>query len=321
MSDDAVIERVRKLLAMAERRHGNEAEAAVAATKAQALLAAHNLSMATVEQGAAGRREDAHIRGGMYVYERDLWRAVAELNFCFYFHSWKWEAVRGGRERRRFLHRLVGRVVNTQTTVATASYLQQTIERLCRERLTVRVGDAATPGELNSQFFSSWAVAFREGVADRVVGKLKDQRRSAQRREAAEAEARAKMAGASTATALTLSTLAQREKDANTDFLYGEGTAATWAAERAEKARTEAEADAEHARWAAAHPEEAAAEAARQAKEDRRYWSRGGGPGSRGGRDAREERQSSGAYREGWEAGKSVGIERQAEARVARRLR
>jgi len=61
---ERVVERVRKLLALAAR-NPNEAEATAAAAKAQELLAFYNLDMATVENvaGTSGAREDAKVRG------------------------------------------------------------------------------------------------------------------------------------------------------------------------------------------------------------------------------------------------------------------
>lgn len=317
----AIIDRVRKLLALAERKQGNEAEAAAAAAKAQELLALYNLSMSTVEQSPQdGKREDARVRGGMYHYERDLWRAVAELNFCFYFHSWRWRTQStkyGPVQRRQFMHRVVGRQVNSQSTIAMSGYLQQTIERLCRERLAT----SHAPGDINSQYFSSWAVAFREGAAERVMEKLRDRRRDLEQKQAAEAKARAARAGASTATALTLQGLAEQEADANTDFLYGEGTSAKRAARQAERAKAEEEADAAATAWAAANPEEAAAQAKKEAAESRKYWARRANSRTRyRAPDGREVRQNSGAYAEGWDAGAKVGLDPQTEQKQAPRL-
>lgn len=315
---EAVVARVRKLLAMASHKTSNEAEAASALSKAQALLAAHNLDMATVEQGGgSGKREDARVRGGFYVYERELWQAVAGLNFCLYFTTTQWVPVKSSsyRRKRQFSHRVVGSQVNARTTVAMAEYLQATIERLCRERLATRHGAGTTLGDLNSQFFSSWAVAFREGVADRVVEKLRDRRRTDVERREAEAKRRAAMAGASTSTALTIADVAQRERDLNVDHVYGEGTSAGWAADRAAQAAAEAAAEAAAVAWAAAHPEEAAREAARErARERRRMGRREAGP------DARDRRRWSGAYREGWENGARVGLDPQAQAVERKRI-
>lgn len=315
--NDKVVERVRKLLALAERRGGNEAEAASAAAKAQELLAAYNLTMATVQQGGGdGRREDARQKGGMYIYERELWRAVAELNFCMYFKSYKWwtrKTKYGTRDQRVFQHRIVGREVNVKSTWAMAGYLQTTIERLCRERLTIRMNEQQIDGSRNTQYFTSWAVSWREGVADRLVERLRERRRDVLKKEAREAAERAKNAGGSSSTAITLASVAQREHDANIDFLYGDGTSARWAADRVEQAKANAAAEQVYAEWAKAHPEEAAAEAKKAQKEDRRSW-RYRSP------DARERRAYTGAYKEGRSTADKVGLDPQAQQSTHKRL-
>lgn len=127
--DDAIIERIQKIIALG-RRGGTEAEATAAMAKAQKLLAEYNLDMATVERGGkAGdaRREQASAAGGMYHYQRELWSSVAELNFCAYFLSgfFKTRRVHGvQREAWISQHAFVGRVINTRATLHMGQYLE-----------------------------------------------------------------------------------------------------------------------------------------------------------------------------------------------------
>lgn len=323
-----VTERVRKLLALAEK-NPNEAEATAAAAKAQELLVAYNLDMATVEQGGnSGKREESRQRGGMYIYERQLWRAVAELNFCLYFtHRHRTDRVRKYTYRTvyQFQHKVIGRTVNTAATKAMGGYLQQTIERLCRERLHGDHGD-----KVYTQFFSSWALAYREGIADRVIEKLQERRAHLIKEEKRKAEATAKAAraagrqGTSTATALTISSVTKSEEEANTDFMMGEeGWSAKHAARRAARAAAEEAADREYAAWAEANPEEAKKKAVQEAEENRKYWARRQG-GRRGGWDkesASDRRKDSGAYYAGYDAGAGVSIEPQVDRSEQKRLR
>ena len=160
-----IVQRVEKLLALANRKKGNEAEAAAAAAKAQEMLAAYNIDMAMVEQGtgSSGRREEAKHSGGVYLYQRDLWRAVAELNFCMYWTQSGWKKIEVNRRaydgtlrketnyKLQYEHRVVGRTVNVQLTRTMSSYLEQTIERLVMDRLE----------NDNNQRFSRWAVSYR----------------------------------------------------------------------------------------------------------------------------------------------------------------
>lgn len=320
-----IAERVAKLLALAEK-GASEAEAASAVSKAMALLAAHNISMDTVTQAAegSGRREDAKQRGGMYLYEREVYKAVAELNFCFYFvsrvkfrlHPAKLDArgvvIREARHQMSFAHRIVGRAVNVAASKAMSGYLLGTIERLCRERI----------GNVNSQFFSSWSVSFRKGAAERVVEKLRERRwalveKETQEREKAEAVANEAVAkGASTATTMTLASVAKREKDANIDFMHGEGTAARWAAERAETAKANREAEEEWTAWCVAHPEEAAKMAREERARERRNAARRTGSY----RSPARERGDPGGYAAGREAGRKIGLDQQAGAEARKRV-
>ncbi len=317
---EGIVRKVQKLLSLAAK-NGNEAEAASAAAKAQELLAAYNLDLSTIEQasGDTGKREDARVRGGMYVYEREMWEAIAQLNFCFYFTL----RLRHKTERKdrhgfprttygwRFEHKIIGRVVNTTSTKVLGQYLQGT------------VAASAVAGRI---------VAYREGMSDRVGEKLAERRRhlmSEEAKKAAKLEAdarRAARAGVSTATTLTLVDVAKSEEAANYDFMHGDGAwarkqqaeaewEAGWEKRRAARAAAERAAEAEYARWAEANPEEAKKEAARVRANERaaeRRASRGGGRRYRASTD-RERRQSSSYYVSGYDKGDSISLEPQVD--------
>lgn len=325
LSQDAqrAIRQVEKLLRLAAK-HPTEAEGIAAANKAQELLLAYNLDMATIERGSdSGKREDAKMKGGLYHYQRDLWEAVAELNFCLYWNQYVFNENKTGRRKANrldrfdgitssvvkvkggydFVHRVVGRIVNVTATRVMSEYLEQTIERLTRERLN---------GE-GSQFFTRWAISYREGIAERVIEKIYARRSallSAERKKEREAVKRAEDAAAapfSSATTLTVASFTKSEHDANMDVVNGEGWSAKQAARRAEQARLQAEAEAEYTAWAEANPEEAAkaAEDERKATSKRRH--------SYGRASYRETKaRDYGAYNAGKEAGAKVSIDLQA---------
>ena len=72
-----VIEKVEKLMKLAAK-NPNAEEAASATAKAQALLVAYNLSaelVGNVGSSADAKGEKQKIKGGMYSYQRDLWRS------------------------------------------------------------------------------------------------------------------------------------------------------------------------------------------------------------------------------------------------------
>lgn len=317
-----IIDKVEKLLRLAGR-NPSEAEAASAMAKAQEILAAYNLDIGTVEANGTegrGRREDAKQRGGMYEYQRELYSAVAQLNFCLHFTYRRWRE-REVRDYRRedgtwrmravggyvYETRLVGRRVNVLATQQMFAYISGTIERLTRERLHER-----DPDRPNTQLWSRWAVSFREGIAEKVVDKVRERRQLqlTAEQEAARAASERAMSGASTATSLTLASLARAEEDANQDFIHGEGYSARRREQRARAADAARREEADYTRWAEEHPKEARAEAERA---ERRAAREGCGPAAR--------EKDWGAYRAGREAGEAVGIDPQAEGDSAQRRR
>lgn len=322
LPDDAVMKRIQALLNLAAKNTSAE-EAASAAAKASELLARYNLDVATVEGAAGrdGRREQAMVDGGAYRWQRDLWSAVAALNFCMHwvqmyraFDRRRITVDRWGDGRRhldpgdvtRKRHVLVGRTVNTRATQAMAGYLQQAIERALLERLH---GDV---NEKQQQRFSRWSVSFRSGAARRILEKLEDRRAELVEREAAvarEAAARAERAGVSLATGVTLAGVLKAEAEANYDFLHGEGASARRAAARVEQARRQREREAEHTRWAAAHPEEAAAKEA----EERAAYEKAARRGGRRSSGFRGPDHDSGAYWDGYDRAESIGIDQQVD--------
>ena len=337
--DDAtrkIVEKIAKIFQLAEK-NPNKEEAAAAMAKGQEMLAAYNLDMTTIEKnsGETGKRLDEKVSGGMYRYQRELWEHIAELNFCMYW-TMLVRVKEGTPQAKRgrlytHEHRIVGRQVNCIATKNMGSYLEGVINRLCIERMG---------GENRSGFYSSWAVAFREGIADAVMQKVRQRRKGQQeeeQRKADEAAERAARAGISVATALTLTGVKEAEKIANYDFLNGAGAWAgkeaareerekRWAEIRAEEAAAQAAAEVAHAAWAKANPEEAAKQAekerkAARKKEERRNNSYSGFRTYAGPSKA-EQRKESSAYWSGRDAGKNVSIDPQTEggAGGARRL-
>lgn len=340
ITDEArkAIQRARKILDMASRppddndspaqKAAKEAERAVAAEKFQAVLLEYNLSQAMVEQAGGetdGRREEAKLKAGMYDWQRNLWEAVAELNFCLYFclDVWReqtyrktlWDGTKAQRTRyvRGKEHRVIGRVVNTQATINLCTYIEAAIEKATRERLAEVVGSNDKQA-ITRMLFSRYAVSFREGAADDIISRVNEQRAEAlreEKRQAKAAQARAAEAaasGVSDSTALTLATFTQNERDLNRDHARGVEPGTT-AAQRAQRAAEQAQQEREYTAWAAAHPEEAAQKAKEEREENERYWRRRnanwrGGP-------APKERDYS-AYRKGAQEGSKIGLDIQA---------
>lgn len=342
ISNDArrALERARKILDLASRppsdtdtpaqREAKERERAVAAEKFQAVLLEYNLTQAQVEQTGAeadGRREQAKLKAGVYDWQRKLWEAVAELNFCWYYCGDVWRTQEytdrntfDGVPRRRTRsirgkeHRLVGRVVNTQATINLCQYIEAAVEKATREMLEAQLGTGASRQAVTRQLFSRFAVSFREGAADDVISRVNEARaevvekearlaREAARRMAENAEANPTMG-----TALTIADYTASEADLNADFRRGKEPGTT-ARERAERAAVRAAEEAAYIKWAQENPEEARAKAKAAQEESDRYWARRsanyrGGP-------APKERDHR-AYRQGSAAGSRIGLDIQA---------
>lgn len=262
----SVIERVKKLLALASN-NPNENEASAASAKAMDLLAAWNLDMhivAKAEKKGTSNRADEKTFGGFYKWQTAIWTAVSELNFCMY-----WRLKGEGRDKRdsfSYSHRVLGRQENVIATQVMAEYLQQTVERLAQDKVR-----AEGRGPLSREM-----IAFREGMADRLVERLNDLRRerlAADKAKQAAEQAAYGAANPTVSTALVLQDVINTESDLNNDHLMGwePGTTARRRAEdaaRMAKWRAEWAAEAEAKRlWAIAHPEEAAAQRAKEQAE------------------------------------------------------
>lgn len=327
-----VLPKIQKLLSLAAKNTSPE-EAASAAAKAQDLLLAYNLSSdlleIDLEGGTRGREQ---MKGGSREYERDLWGAVAELNFCLHWVGQevtdmkrrfnpkpgdRWYGVpldeiperMKVRKQRVWKHFLIGRMANVRSTIAMAVYLQARVDALAMEFV---YND-------EKMRYSQSAMSFREGAVEVITSKLWDRRReqmAEERRKQQEAQERASKAaeaGISMSTALTISSVLRSETDANYELRYGlePGELARTQAAKAAKRRA---AEEEYTRWAAAHPEEAAAhEKERREQQEKADARRArGGAGSRGGSVGKAYDPR--AWRAGREAGRDIGLDQQASA-------
>lgn len=206
--DPKVIERIEKLLRLAKN-NPNEAEATSAMAKATELLEAYNLEMSDLGSDVRGKRRDTTKKGGLYTWQRKLWKEVAELNFCYYL------SLRGLAKGSQYEHRLIGSHANVVATTVMAEYLQETIEKLAQ---------AWAKREGYGSVFVKDAIAYREGMTERVCGKLQDRRWEIEeeaRRAKEEQREKARAEGAPTSNALTILDVISDEADFNNDYLNG----------------------------------------------------------------------------------------------------
>lgn len=235
---EGIVRRIQKLLSLAKSGNNSQEEAASAMAMAQKMLARYNLDYHTVQAGAGSFAEERREKTQMaysatYKWQRDLWNCVAEVNFC-----WHWTTKQRGLNRFKAnvyaeRHMLIGRESNLLSVRLMGEYLCDTMERIL----------PYPNNERHSRSAHSW----KEGLAHRLIERLREQYEKSQKRP--------KAAGASTA--LTLFDVAAREHAANYDARHGKGA---W--ERKEKADAEWEAGAA----------ERAAQAAEEAAKEEREW-------------------------------------------------
>lgn len=324
--EDKVIKRIMWLASMADPKSGaSENEMQVAAMKMAALLEKHNLEMHQI-MGASGaaKRSDQKRSGGLYTWQRKLWKSVAEMNFCVYFTH------KGLDRGAKYEHRIVGSKGNVIATEVMAQYLQETIEKL---------GQTWAKGEGYGSVFVKEAIAYRQGMTDRLAEKLDDRRykivedaKRAAREEAARKAATAE-AGATTH-ALTILDVISEEEDLNNDYLNGweigttarnrkesEARQAAWRKQWQEEAAAQAAHD-------LAHPEEAAARKKREAEELERYLRKERARANRRrepvyrerAQTKDEQRANMPAYRTGYHDGDRVSIDTQVDRSKQERI-
>jgi hypothetical protein len=291
--------------------NANEHEAAVATQLAQDLLAKYNLDMESVGggDGSEAQREDTKILGGFSEFERDLWKAIAELNWCFYFSTFTSDTIKGRKMSRA--HRLIGKKVNILSTKLMADYLLSTINSLAKEYCMERDGTYHNR--------SATATSFRKGAVERLVGKLQTKRYEILMAErAAEKEAAAR-GTSGTGMAMTMTRMSQSEYERNYDHMNGEGAYARAQARNAEWDREQKERDERARQWRLANPEEAArldAEAEEKQRKEDEKWER------RSQRTRREKPAASdmSAYHEGYRVARDIGLDKQVKDTKTRGL-
>jgi hypothetical protein len=125
-----LIERIKKLLAMAEHAGTNENEAANAAEKAMALLAAHNLTMDEIRRHAKSSDYGWHgqLETGSYLWMNILMGGCAKMYFCGHLVTVR--KVPGTKSSTREVHLFIGEKHNVVVAQLMSTYLVATIKRL-----------------------------------------------------------------------------------------------------------------------------------------------------------------------------------------------
>ncbi len=153
MSNDKVIDRIKKLLALAGN-NPNENEAEVAMKRAHRLLAEHNLDLADMTASeSAGQepytKEHQDFKWRFRPYGRTIAAAIAELYFCKMFYS---------RQEKLDHYTFVGR----ETNVAVAKMISESVcATLVAQARVGAMGDAG------------FETNFMAGAASRVARRCK----------------------------------------------------------------------------------------------------------------------------------------------------
>lgn len=133
MEKESVIEKIRKLLALATN-NSNVNEAAAAAAMAQDLQYKHKISVAEVEASGGDEDDDEVIHADLHApglkWRDSLVHGVAHAFYCKSItlnHSAKRGEVRKGTVR------IVGKTSDTQTAAYMYQYLVNEVERLAKE--------------------------------------------------------------------------------------------------------------------------------------------------------------------------------------------
>lgn len=271
MSEDraGLIEKVKKLFAMAQRSKGNdgssnEAEASAAMAKAQELLAKYNLDIRAIQDSAKrdeGKREKTKInRSAMYKWQQTFWKALCEANHCFHWVQEANEPRKEGKSRWVKRHVILGSEANVTIVQMMGEYLTDTIEQLIPYPNTERL--------------SKSAISWREGCAERLVERIQEKAERMKKEGV-------KVDGVQS-TALAVRDMVQAEYAANYDSAYGKGAyarklqaSADWEANRLEReAKWALETKKEEERLATLTPAQRRKEDERSDREDARWRQR-----------------------------------------------
>jgi len=298
--DRKTLDKIRKLMNLAQDGGATEGEANAAMGRAQAIMEANNLTMAELEaSGRAGGEGSSRLKSklkgkALYKYQKKLMMTIADANFCA-------ALVMSSYRGNRYMdvgYNIIGREANVAAVLNMFDYLNTSLERIVTPHL-----------ESNSQRLSRWAISFKEGAAQRLGERLRErhQEKLAEQSAAARAQREAHTSSpADRALVVVMEDFAQAEADANIEHEMGwePGAAAEWRAKR-EARRAESRAR-EQERRANLTDEERGAEDAKRDR-DRAKW--------KAKWDRQQERfwagKDEGAYFQGRDAADGIGLDDQ----------
>lgn len=170
MSDknNKLIERIKKLLKLANDAGATEAEAATAMSKVSEILAEHNLTMAQVD--ATVSKDDERVQGhkGRHTHRNNKWEihlfsGAASLNFCDYYTNHLLDVT---GKLQRLQHVTIGKPVNVLAAELLAEYLVETVNRMAKAYSVTGACCAAALAAKTSNAMA--AHRYKQGMAIRL---------------------------------------------------------------------------------------------------------------------------------------------------------
>lgn len=188
---EKILDRVRKMLRLANDPAAAEGERDNAMRMAHATLAKYNLTLAQVETTTEDKRVFAATTTSDFPWMRNTAAAVGRLFFCEYFYM----RIKG---TGKVSHNFVGKEGNAIVAQEMAMYVIRSITKEAKQRAKSRP-DAG-----------SWWRDFSKGAAARIIERCADLQYAAEKASKAEA---------TPGTALVLASVYRTELDANAAFL------------------------------------------------------------------------------------------------------
>lgn len=187
---EKVLDKIRKLVTLANDGAATEHEAARAMERVHAILAKHNLTMDdVVEHSEAQTRDemgtvttDSMSQRYNDPFRRILLAAVADLYFCKYlYQKVPMEGKRSNRMQEGVKHMFIGKAHNAAVARMMGEYLIQTVVRLAHE-------NAKEHSFVTSSKRWAYIRSFCNGATNRLVERMKEQKRAAQHGEVHDTE-------------------------------------------------------------------------------------------------------------------------------------
>lgn len=195
MADDKLINRVKKMMALANDPAASDGERENALRMSYAIMAKYNLDMSDVEGNPVGPQEARKgVKGEFYgrPWAVTVSSAVARLFFCKYYYALL------GKDQAR--HTFTGKESNAATAEAVARVLVESIKREASRQMRAR-GENAT-----------WRRSFATGAAFKISDRVRELMSGT-----------AALEGVSTGSALVLVNLRDQEQKANELFVLQQG--------------------------------------------------------------------------------------------------